>query len=139
MAMSLGARVAANPRGKEIGWSSLDFTPSGLSHPLSELGTLQVLHWHGDIFDLPDGAQSLASTAITPHQAFALGTYGLGIQFHLEVEAGGLERWLIGHRAELGQAGISIPALRKDNQLHAPRLAPSAGRVIDRWLDGAAS
>lgn len=136
MATALGAKVAANPRGKEIGWSSLDFTAAGRDHPLGGLGAAKVLHWHGDIFDLPPGALSLASTSITPHQAFTLGKFGLGLQFHLEVEQAGLERWLIGHRAELGQAGLSIAALRADNRLYAPVLADSAALALGRWLDG---
>lgn len=136
MAAALDAKVAANPRGKEIGWSSLDFTAAGRDHPLGVLGAAKVLHWHGDIFDLPPGALSLASTSITPHQAFTLGKFGLGLQFHLEVESAGLERWLIGHRAELGQAGLSIAALRADNRLYAPVLADSAALALGRWLDG---
>jgi hypothetical protein len=29
-----------------------------------------VLHWHGEVFDLPDGAKPLARSAKTEHQAF---------------------------------------------------------------------
>lgn len=136
MALALGAKVYGNPRGKEIGWSRLDLSPEGHAHPLGILGEAKVLHWHGDIFELPAGAQSLASTPQTPHQAFALGRYGLGLQFHLEVEGGGLERWLIGHRAELGQAKLSIPLLRADNNRYAPVLSEPATQMFGEWLNG---
>lgn len=136
MALALGAKVYGNPRGKEIGWSSLTFSAEGQAHPLGLLGDAKVLHWHGDIFDLPAGAHSLASTPLTPHQAFALGRYGLGLQFHAEVEGPGLERWLIGHRAELGQAEVSIAKLRADNVRYAPVLFGPAARAVNAWLDG---
>ncbi len=45
-----------------------------------------VFHWHGDTFDLPEGAVLLGSSAITPVQAFL--AYGklLALQFHLEIK-----------------------------------------------------
>jgi GMP synthase (glutamine-hydrolysing) len=45
-----------------------------------------VLHWHGDQFELPPGAELLAGSLHCPHQAFALGPRVLGLQCHLEAE-----------------------------------------------------
>jgi len=136
MARALGARVAPNPAGREIGWSPLTLTPAGQASPLGELAGLPVLHWHGDVFDLPPGAVPLASTELTPNQAFRHGR-ALGLQFHPEVTARGIERWLIGHAAEIGAAGLSVPALRAATATHAAPLARQAARLLTRFLDGA--
>lgn len=46
----------------------------------------------------------------------------LALQFHAEVAADSLEKWLIGHTCELRQAQIDIPALRANHQQYAPQL-----------------
>ena len=135
MARALGARVAPNPAGKEIGWAPLGLTAAGQASPLGELGDLPVLHWHGDVFDLPAGCLPLASTGPTPNQAFRHGR-ALALQFHPEVTARGFERWLIGHAAEIGAAGLSVPALRAATATHAARLEPQGARLLARFLDG---
>ena len=53
---------------------------------------LDVLHWHGDTFDLPRGACHLASSDIYPNQGFRMGC-AYGLQFHLEVDAALLLDW----------------------------------------------
>ncbi len=137
MAAALGGKVVGNPRGKEIGWASLDITASGKTGPLRHLQDLKVLHWHGDMIEIPDGAETLASTALTPCQAFAYGKTALGLQFHPEVTAKGLERWLVGNCNELNAAQIGIPALRADNVQYAPKLGPAVQALADEWLTGA--
>ena len=52
-----------------------------------------VLHWHSDVFDLPEGARSLASSAATEHQAFRYGN-AWGVLFHPEADAAMVEAWL---------------------------------------------
>ncbi len=52
-----------------------------------------VLHWHGDTYDLPDGAVLLASTPICRHQAFRLGHRQIGLQFHCELEERTIGVW----------------------------------------------
>ena len=137
MAAALGGAVAANPKGKEIGWSQLTLTPQGLAGPLRHLDGIEVLHWHGDVIALPDGVPNLASTAITPCQAFAHGPSALGLQFHPEVGASGLERWLVGHAAELSAAGIDVSALRAANIRHAPALVSAVSAMARDWLSAA--
>ena len=136
MARALGARVFANPNGKEIGWSSLTLTEAGRDHELNDLGDAPVLHWHGDTFDLPHGAQLLASTPVTPHQAFAWGQRCLGLQFHVEASQTGLERWYVGHTGEIAATpGISVGTLRRDSGSHAPRMEALGAKMLGRWLD----
>ena len=45
---------------------------------------LVTLQWHGDTFDLPEGATLLASSPAYPNQAFRYAN-AYGVQFHLEI------------------------------------------------------
>jgi len=135
MARSLGARVY--PSGiKEIGWSALALSEAGRRSPLALLEDSPVLHWHGDTYDLPHDAVHLASTPACRQQAFALGRYALGLQFHLEVDSHRIESWLVGHACELAQAGLDVAALRGASHIHGAPLAERAGRVLHAWLEG---
>ncbi|MEO2201866.1 MAG: type 1 glutamine amidotransferase [Nitrosopumilus sp.] len=52
-----------------------------------------VFHWHGDTFDLPDGAVRLVSSENYPNQAFQYKS-AIGLQFHLEVNEDMINLWL---------------------------------------------
>lgn len=134
MAAALGARVA--PTGhKEIGFSPLTLTPAGAAGPLRHLDGVSVLHWHGDAFEIPDGADNLGSTPLCATQGFALGDNILGLQFHPEADAeGGMEPWLIGHAAELSSAGIDLRLLRSDAIVHGTALRDAGRAMLDEWL-----
>jgi GMP synthase-like glutamine amidotransferase len=82
IASALGARVYANPY-KEIGWFPVrgtQFTEGTFSFPRECL----VFHWHGETFDLPDGAVRLAESDGCRNQAFQIKRNVIGLQFHLE-------------------------------------------------------
>jgi len=138
IAHALGADV--KPTGvKEIGFSLLDLTDAGKRSPLRHLAGVPVLHWHGDAFAIPDGADHLAATTICTNQAFAIGANVLALQFHVEADAAnGLEPWLIGHAAELSSAGINIPMLRDEAVRNASILRDAARSMLAEWLDGLA-
>lgn len=134
IARALGAKVY--PMGvKEIGFSPIGLTEEGKASALAGLGAVPVLHWHGDQFDIPHGATRLASTAIGANQAFAVGDRVLGLQFHLEADTRQIERWLVGHASELGQAGIDPRALREAAHAVGQPLAAASQAVFRAWLD----
>jgi GMP synthase (glutamine-hydrolysing) len=138
MAAALGAAVYSGKNGKEIGWAPIaaaqQSQPPAWFSPLLA-PDLSVLHWHGDTFDLPPGSVHLAKTELYANQAFTYGGAALGLQFHPEVTASGLESWYVGHTAELHHAGISIPALRAAATKHAPKLEKAAQEFWNLWLD----
>jgi GMP synthase (glutamine-hydrolysing) len=136
MAAALGARVA--PMGhKEIGFSPLTLSEAGRAGPLRHLDGVAVLHWHGDAFEIPAGADNLAATTLCPAQAFAAGPNILGLQFHPEVDAAaGIEPWLVGHAAELAGAGIGPSTLREQATAHGPALREAARAMLFEWLEG---
>lgn len=119
---------------KEIGFSPLSLTEEGKASPLALLGDTPVLHWHGDQFGIPAGATRLAYTDICANQGFAVGTQVLALQFHLEADAGKIERWLVGHANEIGQAGLDPREIRRQAQACGAALEPAAQAVIGRWL-----
>lgn len=145
LGICLGAQLIARAAGsrvypgaaKEIGFAPLRMTAEGLASPLAALEHCQwnVLHWHGDTFDLPDGATLLASTGATPHQAFSLGPEVLALQFHIEPEPLKFERWLIGHTVEIAAAGLDVAELRRQNARHGAALAAAGQTALKAWLD----
>lgn len=138
MAAALGARVAPGSA-KEIGYAPLTLTDEGRASPLAALEGAEVLHWHGDVFDLPEGASRLAFTGVCPNQAFSIDKHALGLQFHVEVEPSSLESWLIGHAVELGKAGIDPRNLRAQAARHGAATAEAGKKLFRAWLDGAFS
>lgn len=137
MAHVLGARVYRAPR-PEAGWLPLTLTDAGRASPLAPFDGLPVLHWHGDTFDLPAGAQWLASTPNCAHQAFSHGPRALACQFHLEAQAGNAEQWLMGHVHHVETLpGLDYPTLRADFARHGPPAAQAATRAFNAWLDAA--
>src|SRR5262245_48202866 len=102
LAKALGARVYRNPQ-KEIGWYTVDLTPAGAADPLfAGLTTpVPVFQWHGDAFDLPVGATSLASSPLCTHQAFRYGDRVYGLLFHLELTPAVIDSWIAAFHDEL--------------------------------------
>ena len=133
MAAALGSRVYPGT-GKEIGWKRVDLADAERRSSLSHLRDIEMLHWHGDTFDLPPGSTLLASTEHTRHQAFSLGDFGLAIQFHPEVDGRQIERWLIGHTCELAHARISVQELRQQTERLARQSAKAGRAMLADWL-----
>jgi GMP synthase (glutamine-hydrolysing) len=100
LGICLGAQLLARALGAEVraGEPEIGFAPVEIHEPSDPIvGALApetpVLHWHGDIFDLPDGAVPLASSARTQHQAFRCRN-AWGLLFHAEADAALVEAWL---------------------------------------------
>jgi len=136
IAKALGAKVYPGQQ-REIGWSPVQLNDAGSRSSLRHLvgDGVSVLHWHGETFDLPEGAGLLASTESYPHQAFAHGK-ALALQFHPEVTVRGLEQWFVGHTREIHQTdGVSVNQLREDSRLYADTLQGRAYLFLNEWLE----
>jgi GMP synthase (glutamine-hydrolysing) len=134
MAKALGATVAPGPA-KEIGWAPIELTAAGRRSPLRHLEGLSVLHWHGDNFALPSSCDNLAFTKHCPFQAFRKGASLLALQFHIEIDPGQIEAWLIGHTVELAQARIDPSTIRSATAYHGNALQRTAALIFNEWLD----
>lgn len=84
IANALGARVYPNAE-KEIGWFPVYAAPAHAKQSLFSFpAQTDAFHWHGETFDLPEGATRLARSAACENQAFQVGRRVIGLQFHLE-------------------------------------------------------
>ena len=135
LAQALGARVYADT--KEIGWAPVTLTEAGERSVLRDIGrdAIPVLHWHGDTFDLPDGAERLASTPECANQAFSLGAT-LAVQFHPEVGARHFERWLICNTGQIAlMKSHTVRSLRDQATRYADAAAISGQKWFAAWLE----
>ena len=92
IAKTFGGKVYQGPK-KEIGFYK-DLVPESNSSLFSGFeNPFTVFHWHGDTFDLPQGATRLVRSEIYPNQAFQYQS-AVGLQFHLEVNEQMVNLWL---------------------------------------------
>ncbi|MHB8900825.1 MAG: type 1 glutamine amidotransferase [Thermoguttaceae bacterium] len=100
IAASLGARVYPNSK-KEIGWFPIEGLPVPGPSTFAFPPALKAFHWHGETFDLPDGAVRLARSAACENQAFQVGNSVIGLQFHLETTPDSARQIVANCREEL--------------------------------------
>jgi GMP synthase (glutamine-hydrolysing) len=135
VAAALGAKVERNPDGKEIGWHSIRLGDFARDDRLMRglPATLTPFHWHGDIFELPRGAVSLASSDKTPCQAFRYGDKAYAFQFHFEVTAEGVAAMAAAFAKELVRESISSERMIAQAADFMPALEKISDTVFSRW------
>lgn len=142
IAKALGATVGANPV-KEIGWgdvSSLDNAVARDWFGAPPAGFL-AFHWHGETFNVPEGAVRILESRYCPNQAFALGTKHLAMQCHVEMTEEMVKTWCAIGADEVAAAAAS-PAVQAPNVMQerlAERIATlngAAARIYRRWIRG---
>ena len=81
----LGAKVYRN-KYREIGWFNINRSPEAEGTILYKAipAQAEVFHWHGDTFDIPEGARPLAESAACRNQGFIMDDRLVAFQFHLE-------------------------------------------------------
>lgn len=96
----LGAKVFSNPE-PEIGWFPIELTAEAQTSNILKVlpKQLTVFHWHGDTFELPQGAIRMASSEGCQNQAFIYGEKVIGLQCHLEATKSSVQK-LIEHGAD---------------------------------------
>jgi GMP synthase-like glutamine amidotransferase len=139
LAAALGAAVYSGPV-PEVGVAEVELTAAGADDPVwgDTAPRLTTMQWHGDTFDVPPGAELLASSPLYPNQLFRHGT-SYGIQFHVEADSALARQWLAipayrkSLRQALGEGGertfLDELAAAEQSMLNTAR------RTAQRWLD----
>ncbi|HEY5942728.1 MAG TPA: type 1 glutamine amidotransferase [Solirubrobacterales bacterium] len=143
LGICLGAQLLARALGAEVrsgGAPEIGFAPVEIANPDDPLlgglaPSAEVLHWHGDVFDLPDGAEHLSSSERTACQAFRAGN-AWGVLFHPEADFALVEAWL-----EVPTMIEEAVAALGDAGVHAlpERAAELEGALIERTAPGFAA
>ncbi|MDR1451607.1 MAG: gamma-glutamyl-gamma-aminobutyrate hydrolase family protein [Helicobacteraceae bacterium] len=111
IASALGAKTYKNAQ-KEIGWHKITACGDSFLPPEA-----LAFHWHGDTFDLPEGATLAASSAVCENQAFTIDDNVIAFQFHAEVTPSGVRLLIENCRDEL----IDAPYIQSEiDMLNAP-------------------
>ncbi len=134
LAAALGASVMRG-RQKEIGWHSVTLNQATASDALWRglPKSFTAFHWHGDVFQLPHAATSLASSRLTEHQAFCHGESAYGLLFHLEMTEQVIRRMTRMFRGELHEAGLSERPVLDRVAAQLPALHTIGRAVFGRW------
>lgn len=126
LAVAAGGHVAPAERG-ELGWQEVAVEDAGRKDQLvGELPSfLHAFQWHYDAISLPPSAELLA-TGNGFVQAFRCGPAAWGLQFHLEVDPGGILSWQASAGEELERAGITLATLSAETDAYAAANAQHA-------------
>lgn len=136
MASALGANVYKGPQGPEKGWFPLTVNEAGMKTPARHFDGAQtnMMQWHGDTFDMPEGAVLLASSAQYKHQIFSYGKNAFGLQCHPEVTPAILKSWLVQSADDAAEGKIDLARMRADNAANAETLMRQTEAFLSEFL-----
>jgi GMP synthase-like glutamine amidotransferase len=128
----LGARVYKGNH-EELGWYTLMVTEVGTRDPFMQQfpRRFPVFQWHGETFDLPEGAILLATAPEYFHQAFRFEKLTYGFQFHLEMTGEMIDAWLTGN----GIAEEKKQEINAARQLHLPVIHKVCRSFMQAFLE----
>lgn len=133
LAHALGGRVDYNPRGVEVGTVDVTLTAAAASDPLFSVLPPRLwaqLSHRQSVCALPPGAILLGSSAMEPHQGFAIGPCAWGVQFHPEFDERIMPHFIEYYRGILAEQSRSADALKA-----AVRPAPESRRLLHRFAE----
>jgi GMP synthase (glutamine-hydrolysing) len=140
LAASLGGRVYSG-QAPEVGVLPVTLTPEARDDPVFAEAphALPTLQWHGDTFDLPAGAQLLATSPAYTNQAFRWGQAAYGLQFHLEVSTEMAAEWAevpaYAQALERVLGPRSFERLNDELARRSREMLVHGRRMFERWLD----
>lgn len=139
LAASLGARVGPGAQ-PEVGVLPVTRTAEGAEDPVfaTAPAEFKALQWHGDTFELPDGAVRLASSEAYQEQAFRVKA-AYGLQFHIEVDASLGAEWgavpAYSESLESIMGADALPRLLEQIAAHEQAMTQLARAVFEAWLE----
>ena len=134
LAAALNAPVYEAPK-LEVGWQHvrlpLDTSNDALLGGLPEI--IPAFHWHQYRFDLPPGSVRLASSDLTPNQAFRYGNRTWGIQFHPEIDLPTILRWIEEGPDDIAAANTSAEEIKAGAESWINDQKALANHLVERW------
>jgi GMP synthase (glutamine-hydrolysing) len=133
MVRHLGGQVTAHAHGEvEIGWYGLEPTRAGrdlMGWPS------RVYQWHREGFEVPSGAELLATGDRFHNQAIRVGRRAYGLQFHPEMSLAMMHRWTVKGAGRLESPGAQPRQRHFEGQcLWGDRNRLWLERFLDHWL-----
>lgn len=134
MAKAMGSTVYPGPC-MEMGWASVNcLNQTTWTENLP--AAINVFHWHGETFEIPNGATAIFGNNRYANQGFVLGPH-LALQFHLEMESEIIREWLDRYPEDLEkrceQKHDKADILKKTDE-HINALQQYATALFAHWL-----
>ncbi len=137
---AMGGLVTRNPV-KEIGWGKATVSDNDTARAwFGSIQSFEAFHWHGETFNLPQGATHLLSSAHCENQAYAIGKH-LALQCHVEMNEQMIRDWCEVGADEIA-ASSSSPAVQSVSVMQAqmadklPQLHAAARQLYQHWVAG---
>jgi GMP synthase (glutamine-hydrolysing) len=139
IAAALGEKVFKGKPGQEIGWNPLKLTGTAKKHPVRHLdpANTNMFHWHGDTFELPKGAELLASSSMYPNQVFGFGKKTLALQCHPEMTYAMIKDWATTLDDRMGGSKITGSHAELDSQTekNIATMNRQSKLFFEEWLE----
>ncbi|HAA82562.1 MAG TPA: GMP synthase, partial [Thermotoga naphthophila] len=95
---------------------------------------LLVFQWHGDTFDLPRGATRVFTSEKYENQGFVY-EKAVGLQFHIEVGARTMKRWIEAYKSELEEKKIDPGVLLETAEREEKVLKGLLRSLLERMVE----
>jgi GMP synthase-like glutamine amidotransferase len=123
---------------EEIGWYAVNVTKEGRQDTLfyGLPANLSVFQWHSDTFEVPEGGILLAQGKTCRNQAFKIGNYAYGLQFHIEVTPDMVNEWMKGQEDTVDVTKIIKVSMEKRDFLErqAAGILSNFQRIVESSL-----
>ena len=139
---ALGGEVGL-ARAAEVGIGKVSLTALGKRHAMAAglRSTMKVMQWHhAEVTRLPEGAEVLASSPVSPVQIMSVGRDIVATQFHGELTPALVERWA--HLPQYRQWLDQSLGANAYERVHAealplmPQMATMSRRMFDNLVEG---
>ncbi len=137
IADALGAEISNAPV-KEIGWLPIAWSDEAMGNKILAgiNSAMNVLHWHGEQFSIPEGATHLASSKACANQAFLYGSNIIGLQFHLEMDENSINEIIKNCGNEIATPSPAIQSAEtiKEKSTNIAACKRALFSLLDNWL-----
>ena len=129
----LGGKVSFHPEGQvEVGYYPLHPTEAGQA--MMEWPNM-VYQWHREGFDLPAGAELLATGDTFENQAFRYGKNAYAVQFHSELTLAMMHRWTVKGAHRMQSPGAQSKAEHMSQRaVYDPAIKQWLSNFLDIWI-----